>query len=188
MITREDRQRWMLDWFVAHPSFDVRRWSAQVDEGCRFDARDLYVEMFWLPILGPSSVLAVRRFADLLTDEPGGARVDLVEFGSSLGIGTGTGRHTQINRTLGRLIDFGIACISEEHLEVHTTLPSVPSGLRRRLPLSLLDALADYEHRLLASNGSDSQSSRGHRCCDPYSDRPAVVMGDHRRVGHPEHA
>lgn len=187
MITREEQRRWMLDWFVAHPSFDVYGWSAQVAGDCRFDARDLYVEMFWLPILGPSSVLAVRRFADLLTNEPGGARIDLVEFGSSLGIGTGTGRHTQINRTLGRLIDFGIARFSEDHLEVHTTLPSVPSGLRRRLPLSLLDALADYEHHLLASNGSDGQSSRSHGCRDPYSDRSVVVMGDHRRVGHPEH-
>lgn len=152
MMAKEDRRRSTLDWFVAHPTMEVRPWRDPVIDQCGYDARDVYVETYWLPILGPSAVLAARRIADRLDRQPAGVSIDLVEFGASLGIGTGTGRHTQINRTLGRLVDFGMARISGDHLEVHTTLPPVPLRLRRRLTLSLLDALTDSERRCLDSD------------------------------------
>lgn len=151
MMAKEDRRRFTLDWFVAHPTVEVRPWRDPVIDHCGFDARHVYVETYWLPILGPSAVLAVRRIADWLDGQSAGVSIDLVEFGASLGIGTGTGRHTQINRTLGRLVDFGLARIAGDHLEVHTTLPPVPLRLRRRLPLSLLDALTDHERSCLDS-------------------------------------
>jgi hypothetical protein len=44
-----------------------------------------------------------------------------------------------------------MARISRDHLEVHTTLPPVPLRLRRRLPLSLVDALSDHERSCLDS-------------------------------------
>jgi hypothetical protein len=151
MKAKEDRRRSTLDWFVAHPMIEIRKWVDPVNDQCGFDARHVYVETYWLPILGPSTVLAARRIADQLDRQPAGVSIDLVEFGASLGIGAGTGRNTQINRTLGRLVDFGMARISGDHLEVHTTLPAVPPRLRRRLPLSLLDALTDHERSCLDS-------------------------------------
>ncbi len=151
MMGGDDRRRSTLDWFVAHPIIEVRPWHDSVIDQCGFDARHVYVETYWLPILGPSAVFAARRFADWLDPHPAGVRIELVEFGASLGIGTGTGRHTQINRTLGRLVDFDLARISGEHLEVHTTFPPVPLRLRRRLPPTLLDALTDHERRCVDS-------------------------------------
>lgn len=151
MMAKEDRRRSTLDWFVSHPTVDLRPLRDPVIDKCGFDARHVYVETYWLPILGPSAVLAARRITDWLDREPAGVSIDLVEFGASLGIGAGTGRHTHINRTLGRLVDFGMARISGDHLEVHMTLPPVPLRLRRRLPLSLLDALSDHERSCLDS-------------------------------------
>ena len=52
---------------------------------------------------------------------------------------------------LGRLIDFGMARITGDHVEVHTMVPPVPPRLRRRLPLSLQDALIDHERSCLDS-------------------------------------
>lgn len=141
-----------FEWFVAHPTFRVERWSDELVEACGFDVRDRYVEMFWLPIAGPSAVLALRRMADWLDLSPSGAQVDLVELGASLGIGTGTGRQTHINRTLGRIIDFGFARITPAGLEVRTVMPPVPRRMRRRLPLTLFDALTDHERQVLTSN------------------------------------
>ncbi|HPU40340.1 MAG TPA: hypothetical protein PLS63_12280 [Microthrixaceae bacterium] len=151
MTTRHETTRSSLDWFVAHPTMQVRRLVETPVESCRYDARHIYVETYWLPILGPSAVLAVRRIADWLDHDPAGVHVDLVDFGASLGVGTGTGRNTQVNRTLGRLIDFRLARIAGDHLEVRTELASVPDGLRRRLPLSLLDSLAEHERTTRAS-------------------------------------
>ncbi len=145
MMPGGERRRSTLEWFVAHPTVEVHRWCDPVIDRRGYDARHLYVESFWLPVLGPSSVFAIRRIADALDEQPAGVRIDLVEFGASLGIGTGTGRHTQINRTLGRLVDFRLARIAGEHLEVHTTLPPLPLQLRRRLPPALLDALCAHE-------------------------------------------
>ena len=145
MMTKEDRRRSTLDWFVNHPTTEIRPWSDPVIEQSGYDVRHVYVENYWLPILGPSAVLAARRIADWLDPKPAGIRIELVEFGAALGVGAGTGRHTQINRTLGRLIDFGMARIAGDHLEVHTIWPPVPLRLRQRLPLSLFDALADHD-------------------------------------------
>ena len=151
MTAKDDRRRSTLDWLVAHPAAEVRPWHDPVIQQCGFDARHSYVEQFWLPILGPSAVLALRRLADWLDRHPAGVQIDLVEFGSSLGIGTGTGRHTQINRTLSRLIDFRLARITDDLLEIRTIWPPVPDGLRRRLPLTLLDALDDRDRRCTSS-------------------------------------
>ena len=134
-----------LDWLVGHPMVEIRKWDDPGLERVGVDARHGYVETYWLPILGPSAVLAARRFTDLLDRYPAGVTVELVEFGASLGIGAGTGRNTQINRTLARLVSFGFARTRGDHLEVRTTFPAVPMSLRRRLPLSLQDALDDQD-------------------------------------------
>ena len=85
MTAKDDRRRSTLDWLVAHPAAEVRPWHDPVIQQCGFDARHSYVEQFWLPILGPSAVLALRRLADWLDRHPAGVQIDLVEFGSSLG-------------------------------------------------------------------------------------------------------
>lgn len=152
MVTGErERRRSCLDWFVANPVIVVRAWRHPLIDRCGFDARDSYVEMFWLPILGPSAVLAVRRLVDWLEQYPDGFDLDLVEFGASVGIRGGTARHAQVNRTLGRLIDFSIARIEAGHLEVHTSVPPVPLRLRRGLPASLRDALVEFDRIRLST-------------------------------------
>ncbi len=55
----------------------------------------------------------------------------------------------EINRTIGRLIDFGMARICGAHLEVRTVVPPVPLRVRKRLPPVLADTLADRDRRCL---------------------------------------
>ncbi len=148
MMAREDRRRATIDWFVTHPSFHIRPWSDPVIDQLGYDVRHLYVETYWLPIIGPSAVFAARRLADWLDSNPTGVRIELVEFGASLGVGAGTGRNTQINRTLCRLIDFGMARIAGDDLEGHTIWPPVPLRLQQRLPPSLANALSDHDRRM----------------------------------------
>ncbi len=108
MMESGDRRRTTLDWLVANPVMAVRPWRDEVVEQHGFDARHVYVETFWLPVLGPSAVLALRRFADWMDSRPVGVEVDLVDLGASLGLGAGTGRHTV----------FGIQQLAQSLLEL----------------------------------------------------------------------
>jgi len=90
-------------------TFAVRAWVDPVIEASGFAPTSTYLEWAWLPILGPSTTWAYRRLATGLDASPGGYDVDAVELAHSLGIGTGTGRHAPLVRTIGRLVVFGLA-------------------------------------------------------------------------------
>lgn len=132
-----------LDWLVTHPDVPIGRWG---DLDGTHDVRSGYCEQFWLPVIGPSALWAARRLADTLDHST--TTINLVDFGSSLGIGTGTGKHTQINRTIGRLVDFQMARIQSDRLEVRCSWPALLPQHRRRLPLVLLDQLVDHERKV----------------------------------------
>ena len=51
------------------------------------DPRSAYVERFWLSILGPSTVVLMRRLASELDDHPEGVTLDLAETAASIGVG-----------------------------------------------------------------------------------------------------
>jgi hypothetical protein len=130
-----------LDWLAAHPTFYVGL-VERTDRDIHHITED-YVERYWLPIIGPSALLAARRLARTAGHD--GGLVNLIDLGSSLGIGAGTGRHTTINRTIARLVDFDLAHITADRLDITRWLPDLPSRFRRRLPLCLADELHDLE-------------------------------------------
>lgn len=85
MTASGDRRRSTLGWLIANPVRTIRPWRDEVIEQQGFDARHAYVETYWLPVLGPSTVSALRWFADWLDNRPAGARVDLIDLGALLG-------------------------------------------------------------------------------------------------------
>src|SRR2546423_14431049 len=48
----------------------LRPWPDDVIDRVGHDPRSTYVERFWLPLLGPSSVVLLRRLAAELEDHP----------------------------------------------------------------------------------------------------------------------
>jgi len=131
---RRSNQVERLEWLVDHPTFRIVEWPSLA---AGHPVASSYVETFWLPILGPSALLVGRRLGDWLDETAGETVVDLVDLGASIGIGTGTGRHTSINRTLIRLCDYSLARIEGDHLEVRTVWPDLPPRMHHRLPDSL---------------------------------------------------
>lgn len=88
------------------------------------DPRDPYVERFWLTVLGPSTVLLLRRFARGFEEQPTGFRVGVRDTSLALGLGRGTGRNAPIMRTVDRAATFGMLRRDGEHrLMVRTHLP-----------------------------------------------------------------
>lgn len=118
-----------------------------------FSLDDPYVERCWAPVLGPSSILLLRRIPDLWKQSPTvGVRVD--ELGRSIGLGGGKGRHSPIRHTLDRIVRHRFARWVDDHeLAVWTEarplndrhLARVPDGVRQdheRLLARHLDTLA----------------------------------------------
>ncbi len=74
-----------------------------------YDVRSLYVETFWLPVIGPSATCLARAVARMLDVGPQGVTVCMDDLAASIGLAAGTGRHSVFRRTLRRCIAFGIA-------------------------------------------------------------------------------
>jgi hypothetical protein len=126
----------LLDWISSREVLQVQAWpmtDAPGDHGLRSE----YVELFWLPILGPSAVLALRRLAECISgSEPG--VVPLTEFARCLGLGSGLGRRAPAVRTLARLVDFHLARVRDDRFEVRAAIPCLNPKQIGRLPAVLI--------------------------------------------------
>jgi hypothetical protein len=108
------------------------------------DPRSGYVEVFWLPIIGPSCTFAARRVADWLDVEPAGFDLALVPFARSLGLGGASGRHAPVNRTFARLVDFGLARVGGSTFALRRALPPLAARQIERLPSHLVEQHAAH--------------------------------------------
>jgi hypothetical protein len=97
-----------------------------------------YVELYWLPVIGPSTTWLIRRLSYGLDMQPTGLHLDLTETARSLGLGERKGKNSPFRRALHRLCTFELA---RSHgpgaLAVRTTVPPLPLRHLHRLPESL---------------------------------------------------
>lgn len=115
----------------------VHPWPDPVIDQLGHDPRSWYVERFWLPILGPTAVWMLRRFADGLDAEPEGFDIGPEAWARSLGIGGGTGRNAPFTRTVVRLCQFGAATRHARGLAVRRRLAPLAAHQVARLPEGL---------------------------------------------------
>lgn len=116
-----------------------------------YDARSGYVETFWLPVLGPSTVFLLRHLAARLESSPQGIEIDLEETARSLGLGERLSANAPFARTLKRCIDFEMAQWRRPGVfAVRVRLPPLARRHLRRLPgcLRTRDELAPVVSRL----------------------------------------
>lgn len=124
----------------------VEAWRDPLVEALGHDARSAYVERFWLPVLGPSTVLLLRRLAGPLERSPGGMALRLAETSRSLGLGERLGRNSTFLRTISRTIEFELArLVAPARLAVRTVLPPLPRRYVVRLPEQLREELSQAE-------------------------------------------
>jgi hypothetical protein len=110
---------------TAHPVAKIHRAGFPLDHP--------YVERCWAPILGPSSVLVLRRMPELFKGSAD-PFVHLDELGRGLGIG-GTGKHSVIRRTIDRLVSHRFAAWSAPgELDLYTEVPPLSAARLERVP------------------------------------------------------
>lgn len=110
-------------------------WTDPLIDRLGHDPRSLYVETYWLGILGPSTTWLLRLVAHRLDAHPDGFDLDLSETARALGLGTGAGKRSTFARTLKRCHSFGMArAHGPEAMAVRKKLPSLPQRHLVRLP------------------------------------------------------
>ncbi len=116
----------------------VEPWRDPVIDQVGYDTRSAYVETYWLPVLGPSSVWLLRHLTYRLEQSPDGVELDVEETARSLGLGERLGPNAPFARTLKRCVDFEMAeWRAERVLAVRLRLPPLARRHIRRLPESL---------------------------------------------------
>lgn len=115
----------------------IEPWLDPVVDKIGHDPRSAYVELFWLPVLGPSTIWLLRRFALYLENAAGGVDCAVDDLARRLGIGERSGPNGPFGRTLKRCVDFQMAQWRGETLAVRLHLPPLARRHLRRLPGSL---------------------------------------------------
>lgn len=138
-------------WITEQDVLPIVSW----DDGDGFDPRSGYVETYWLSILGPSSILTLRRFTEWLNDSPSGIVIALEDLAQSLGLGHSTSRQSAVVRTLDRLVAFGVAKIDWDAYAVRSAIPPLTARQVCRLPAYLAER-HERDLAALRTNAADS--------------------------------
>jgi len=102
-----------------------------------YDLRSLYVEKYWLSVLGPSATLLLRRLALGLELQPDGYPIDVAALSIELGLGTKGGKNGPLWRSIERICRFKAATRNRDVLAVRTALPPLALRYLKRLPENL---------------------------------------------------
>ncbi len=127
----------------APTALDVVAWQDPLIDAMGFDPRSVYVEQFWLGILGPSAVWFLRLVARELEAQPEGFRLELEILAQQLGVGLRGGRNAPVHRTIDRLCRFGLVRRGGTSIAVRRKLPPLTAVQVSRLPETLQAA---HEH------------------------------------------
>lgn len=112
----------------------IRPWQDPVLDQLGHDPRSLYVERYWLPILGPSATLLLRRLAMSLEEAPDGFTLECSAWAQELGIGMRGGKNGPFWRAVQRCCRFGTAQRNGSQLLVRPKLPPLSMHQVMRLP------------------------------------------------------
>ena len=128
----------------------VIAWDDPVVDTRGFSVSDPYIEMFWLPVLGPTATWLYRRMASGVLGDSAEFTVSMSDLARSIGVSYTTGRHNPFTRALDRCIMFGVAhnvaVLPVRTLAVRRALPMLPQRHLARLPHELQIAHSDWMH------------------------------------------
>ena len=115
------------------PVVPVTRWVDPTVDRIGFPVLDPYVELAWLPVIGPSATWMLRRLDSWLPNPSSRVEIDLSELGQMLGLGSSVSPWSSVQRTMGRLVRFGLADWSGV-LRVRGSVPPLSSRHLERMP------------------------------------------------------
>lgn len=126
----------------------VVAWRDPIVDVLGVDPRSYYVELFWLPVIGPTCTWLLRRIVGRLEHDERGFHLDLDETARSLGLSGRQGRNAPFGRALTRCVTFELArWQGKETLAVRRLLPPLSRRHLIRLPGALQEAHEEWAAR-----------------------------------------
>ena len=128
-------------WLAEHDPLRVVVLTDPIIENLGHEPRSIYAETYWLPVIGPTALWALRRVSAWAEAQPDGTAVALADLARELGLGGGTGRNSPVVRSLARLVVFQLARLDHSR-DALAVLRAVPPLARRhllRLPTHLVE-------------------------------------------------
>jgi hypothetical protein len=143
-------------------SLAVRPWPDAVVDDIGHDPRSAYVERFWLSLLGPTSVLLLRRLANELELQPAGFDLSVEDTARALGVGTKGGRSSPFARTVQRLCQFRLAHLDEpgDVLLARRKIPPLNRGQVVRLAPALQLLHRSWQEEMYSPDGDTERMRR----------------------------
>lgn len=138
----------------------VHPWPDPLLDQLGHDPRSPYVERFWLPVVGPSGTVLLRRLAAGFDDRPEGYELDLAEVARAVGMGRQDGPGANFRRTVERVVSFGFARFDDPAtMVVRRRLPTLTRRQLQRLPRALRD---DHEAWRAGQPADGARARVGH--------------------------
>jgi hypothetical protein len=126
----------------------ITAWNDPPSNGPGHHSLSVYVELFWLPTLGPSATWLLRRSAVFLLGSTEDFTLDFDWLATSLGLGRGDSRHAPLPRAIDRLVRFNLAQrLGDEHLAIRTQVPALPAHHAARLDPLTQELHRTWHHR-----------------------------------------
>lgn len=124
------------------PAIAIVAWDDPMIDVLGHDPRSSYAELFWLPVIGPSTLWLARRVAAGLDGHPDGFELPLASTARALGLGDRGGRNSPFWRSVNRLIGFELARVfpSGQGLAVRRRFPPLCTRQLARLTPDLVEA------------------------------------------------
>ena len=141
-------------------------WTDPIIDTLGHDPRSEYVERFWLPTLGPTSVLLLRRLASAFerTSGDGTIEIELVDLSQALGLGARVGASSPLVRSFDRLTQFELACATAPNaFAVRRNLSPINRRHMHRLPESLQREHSEWVEIQLAESPLEHARKRARR-------------------------
>ncbi len=142
----------------------IKPWPDPVIDTLGHDPRSLYVETFWLPTLGPTTLLLLRHLAARFDRQPEGLQLKVAETSQALGLGQRDGTSSPLLRSLNRLTQFDLACDDGKGtIAVRRNVPPVNRRHVRRMPVELQATHDEWTEAQLAEPPLSTARRRARR-------------------------
>lgn len=122
-----------MDPVFPQPELHVTAWTDPVIEELGHPVHSDYVETYWLPLIGPTSVLLIRRLIQEVAGHPDGVTVDTARLAHALGLGIRGGANSPLWRTLNRCHRFGVLHLVGHRVVARTHLAPLTARQREQV-------------------------------------------------------